>query len=344
MMRIVTKYLTLLVVATILFAGFIYLEKNKSTLAWQLKAKKQLNPQTIALLKSLTGKKAIKIQVFTNPKSLLAKKIAAFFQPYKNINNEINIEFVDATSHPNLSKQYSITMQGEMVVTYQDEQLNHANITELSETAVDNAILQLLRRDDKWLVFAQGYGMRTIDDESASGLSDLLFFLKKTGIHVARMPLSPLLQLPENVKIIILPAPTQELDGQMVDWLQKQMSKGISLWWLADIDTVSQKHLELASNILLGDKVTISGNKYVAAINEFKPHKISENFKQPVLFAESREIVAADGDVIAKTEQNKTIMLAKQLPTARLLISGDVDFISNQYLKSAANKNFIIRS
>jgi len=342
-MKIIRIFLLVFIVATLLFLIFIYLEKNNTTLSWHLKNKKQLNPQSIELLKSFKGEKAIKFEIFARSSSVVAKNIAAFLKPYKNLNTEIIFEFIDPTNKPSLAKQYAITMQGEMVVSFQNDELNYANISELSESALMNALLQLQRREDKWLIFAQGYGMRTIEDESPNGLSDLLIYLKKSGVHIARMPLSPLLELPENVKVILLPAPTDELDAEIVTWLEKQINNGISLWWLADIDSNQQRNLELATNIMLGDKTSIIKDSYVAAISEFPIDKITENFNQAVLFAESKELISTDAKAIVKTEFGKNLALAKQLSHSRLFITGDVDFISNQYLKVAANKNFILR-
>ncbi len=343
MMRFFRAYALLFVIAVVLFEIFIFLEKNNKTLTWQLHNKKQLNPQSISILKSLGADKAIKFEVFTSPKSMVAKKIAAFFKPYKHVNKAINVTFIDPSTQPNLIKQYGITMQGEIIASFQNNALKHVSITELSETALINAILQLQRKDDKWLVFAQGYGMRTIEDNSPSGLSDLLIYLKKSGVHIARLNLSPLLELPENVKVLVLPAPTKTLDGKIVAWLQNQIDKGISLWWLADIDSPQQQHLELVTNTMLAAKVPLVGDKFVAALNNFGHSKITENFNQPVLFAQSKEIITADANTILSTELGKTIAVAKQLPHARLFITGDVDFISNHYLNVAANKNFILR-
>ncbi|MBL4660666.1 MAG: Gldg family protein [Alcanivoracaceae bacterium] len=340
---ILKKYLLLLLIAVVLFAAFIYLEKYRVEYSYKLDDKKGLNQRSIHIMNSLRGDDAMKFSVYSNRNTAIAKKIKKFFRQFQRRNEHIQVEFIDPVTNPAKVKQNAITMQGEISLSYVDEKrLEHINITELSESVIINSVLRLKNMNDEWLIFAEGYGMRTIEDETARGLSQLLIHLKKMGVHIARMPLNPLVELPENVKVIVLPSPAEILDEKMVSWLQKQSNRGISLWWLNDIGNNDQTYLELALDIMFGSAVTIA-EQGSTTLTTFPQHIITENFNQPIYLPEVRQVLASDAQALLKTPDNHILAVTKQLTSSRIVITGNSDFISNQYLNAAANRSFTTR-
>ena len=329
-----------IVVAILLF---VFLEKNSNNYAIQVDQSEGLNQQSIGVIESLTADKAVKFEVYTRADSSIGKKIKLFFAPFKRINPEIQVEFIDPTTQPSKVKLNAVTMQGEMVLRHIDEiSLGKINITELSESAVVNAIRKLQNNQDEWLIFAEGYGMQSVNDDTASGLSQLLIHLKKLGFHVARMPLNVSLILPDNVKAIVLPSPRELLDNTMVEWLQAQMNKGIAIWWLTDIG-VLQPQLELAMDIMIGEKSLINDKEYSGNILEFPKNIITENFNQPIYIAEANSIISDSFTPLIQTQSKANLAVSGQLNNSRIVITGDADFINNQYLNAAANKAMTTR-
>lgn len=340
--KVTKKYLVLFVSSLLLLVIFIYLEKNNYS--FKLNKSNDLSEDSIHIIENLNTDDAIKFEVYTNKDSVVAKKIIKFFMPFKQLNQQINIEFIDPTTHPSKVKAHAVTMQGEIVLSHVDEtKLNKINITELSESAVINAIQRLHNDKDEWMIFAEGYGMKTIDDEISTGLSKLLIHLKKIGIHVARMPLNISVILPDNVKVIVMPAPTEILDEGIVAWLKNQAVQGISIWWLDDVASANQVNLELAFDVISGEKKLLNDKDYSAIITDFPQHVILEHFNQPIYLAEAKEIDATDSEVLVQTPSKEPLAISKQLVNSRLVITGDADFISNQYIDVAANKGLTIR-
>lgn len=337
------KYMLLLVCAISLFMVFIYFEKYNIKYSYKINQDQGLSEQSTNLIQNLSD--AVKFEVYTNKDTAIAKKIHSFFQPFKRINNsKIQIKFTDPVTNPDKIRANAITMQGEILLTYVDaNKIGKINITELSESAVINAILRLQNNSDDWLVIAEGYGMASITDETASGLSGLLIHLKKIGLNVARMPLNPSLVLPDNVKIIILPMPTAILDAEIAAWLEQQSEQGISIWWLNDTGTASQVNLELIFDIMFADKTILADDKFSAIISKFPAHVITEKFNQPIYIAQALEIITENAQVLMQAQNNNTIAVAKQLEHSRVIITGDADFITNQYLNTAANKSMVVR-
>ncbi|VAW33585.1 hypothetical protein MNBD_GAMMA01-472 [hydrothermal vent metagenome] len=333
----------LLVCAISLFMVFIYFEKYNIKYSYKINQDQGLSEQSTNLIQNLSD--AVKFEVYTNKDTAIAKKIHSFFQPFKRINNsKIQIKFTDPVTNPDKIRANAITMQGEILLTYVDaNKIGKINITELSESAVINAILRLQNNSDDWLVIAEGYGMASITDETASGLSGLLIHLKKIGLNVARMPLNPSLVLPDNVKIIILPMPTAILDAEIAAWLEQQSEQGISIWWLNDTGTASQVNLELIFDIMFADKTILADDKFSAIISKFPAHVITEKFNQPIYIAQALEIITENAQVLMQAQNNNTIAVAKQLEHSRVIITGDADFITNQYLNTAANKSMVVR-
>ena len=342
--QITKKYALLAVLTMVLSALFIYLEKNNRQFSAVLDDSHALNQQTIEILKTLKSEKAIQIDIYTDESSALADKIGGFFQRFQRVNPEIAYHFINPTENPDQARLNAVSMQGEIVLSLKNsENTKSVNITELSESAVINSILRLLNPSNQWIVFAEGFGMSKIDDETPSGLSNLLIYLKKTGLQVARMPLNPQVQLPEQVKLIIFPAPTDTLSDEMTSWILSQMNKGVSIWWLTDTFVENQDNMELAFDILSGEEILNDDKPFSGVVSEFGNHPITENFNQPVYLAGIREIQSDQWNNLLQTEKGKSLFLARQYDNSRAVISGDVDFISNQLINVAANKAMILR-
>ncbi|MCB1603235.1 MAG: Gldg family protein [Xanthomonadales bacterium] len=342
--QITKKYSLLVVLVIVLSVLFIYLEKNNQQFSVVLDDSHALNQQTIKILQTLKGEKAIQIDIYTDKSSALADKMSDFFQRFQRVNSDIGYQFINPTENPDQVRLNAVSMQGEMVLSLKNsENKKSVNITELSESAVINSILRLLNPSNQWIVFAEGFGMSKIDDESPSGLSNLLIYLKKTGLQVARMPLNPDVQLPEQVKLIIFPGPTDTLSDEMTSWILSQMNKGVSIWWLTDTFVENQDNLELAFDILSGEEILNDDKPFSDVVSAFGNHPITENFNQPVYLAGIREIQSDQWNNLLQTEKGKSLFLARQYDNSRAVISGDVDFISNQLINVAANKAMILR-
>ena len=342
--QITKKYSLLVVLVIVLSVLFIYLEKSSQQFSVVLDDSHALNQQTIKILQTLKGEKAIQIDIYTDKSSALADKMSDFFQRFQRVNSDIGYQFINPTENPDQVRLNAVSMQGEMVLSLKNsENKKSVNITELSESAVINSILRLLNPSNQWIVFAEGFGMSKIDDESPSGLSNLLIYLKKTGLQVARMPLNPDVQLPEQVKLIIFPGPTDTLSDEMTSWILSQMNKGVSIWWLTDTFVENQDNLELAFDILSGEEILNDDKPFSDVVSAFGNHPITENFNQPVYLAGIREIQSDQWNNLLQTEKGKSLFLARQYDNSRAVISGDVDFISNQLINVAANKAMILR-
>jgi hypothetical protein len=328
----------------VFLAGFIYLEKNNTQHALTINHAKSLNEKTVHVLKQLINDKAVKFEVYTQRDSLVAKKIKKFFNKYRRVNNQLVFEFIDPLTQPSKLKDNAITMQGEIVIKYVDESLlDKVHITELSESAIINAILKLQNNSDEWMVFAEGYGMQSVVDNTTKGLSKLLINLKKKGYHIARMPLNVNLVLPDNVKVLVLPAPTEVLDSNIVEWLHKQLDQGKSIWWINDVGTISQPQLELMFDVMIDKKALLNESEYTDFVSEFPTNPITENFNQPIYLAEANNIISSDYNALINTASQDSIAISKQLNSSRVIITGDADFITNQYLGNVANESFTLR-
>lgn len=342
--RILKKYLMFLLLSVVFIMAFIYFEKNNIRYSISIDSSRNLSQKSIHVIKELSGSKAIKFEVFSHKDTAISKKILEFFAPFKHYNKEIQIQFTDPITHPSHVKNNAISMQGEILLTFLDENLpGKIHITELSEAAVVNALLMLQNNRDEWLVFSEGYGMSQIDDDTETGLSQLLINLKKSGYQITRMPLDLSFVLPDNVKVIVLPSPTEVIEEQTVQWLQQQMENGVSVWWLTDISALPQPYLELALDVMIGDKSEIEKGEFTSAISDFPDNPITQKFNQPVYIAEAKEVIAHDYLTLLQTSKGVVLAATKENANSRTIVTGDMNFITNQYLKVAANKSFTTR-
>lgn len=340
--RIIKKYTILLCFVILTFAAFLWLEKQQFTVV--IDDTHKFSSRTVSILQSLKGEKLIRFEVYSNPASVVTPKITAFLNRIIDINNQIQYEVIDPATHPDKVRENGITMEGEIVVTYADEdKVRKINITELSESRIINSIIRLQSDSDKWIVFAEGYGMSSINDESPAGLTDLLFLLKKSGFPVARIEPTSELSLPESVRLIILPSPTEQLEEDVVQWLQLQLQSGVSLWWLTDSYSVNQDYLELALDVMTGSIAKTDGQETTGVVDSFADHPITTQFNQPVFIANAVALISESLKSFISISDNMSIALAGDFIQNRVVITGDTDFVTNRYIHLAANESLILR-
>jgi len=278
---------------------------------------------------------ALEIEVMANANGRAAGYVSNFLEPLNDYWSELTIRYSDPVKFPDKVRDYGIKARGEMVVHYQDKYFVLSN---LSYETLFNGLQRLLNPSDGWLVVLDGFDSQSLQADNSAGLGLWLNSIQQLNYSVAALKWQPDMVLPSDVKVVMLANPRETLTDQALQWLQQQLDRGISLWWLTNPESVAQQaQLSLLFDALPSDNYLAE----IPVLNDYPNHVITQQFNYPTTW---RGVVPFIGTGQTVLQYDGHVFAASQsVHNARLLVLGDSDFINNSLLNSGGNQALSLR-
>ncbi len=276
------------------------------------------------------------IEVFATADSVAAEKVNTFLEPVLALVSATDVTHSDPAAHAETMAQLGLSVQGSMRISDGNEQFV---MSELSYEQLFNGLKKMQAPSDQWLVLLNGFGSQEFHDESEEGFSEWLLTIKQAGYAVAMMDWKAGLNVPGNVKALIINSPEEPYSEAAIQWLQQQLANGVSLWWLTNPETfLVQDRLSL----LFDAMPSASFHAGPLVLEQLPPHPINGSFDRPLdLFHVA--LFDTGSEVMWQTDQGQAVAAGQDLGEARMLVVGDNDYINNQKLKSGGNLEMSIR-
>jgi hypothetical protein len=277
----------------------------------------------------------LEIEVMANVDGRAAGYVANFLDPLSDYWSDLTIRYSDPVKFPDKVRDYGIKARGEMVIHYQD---NYFVLSSLSYETLFNGLQRLLNPRDGWLVVLDAFDSQSLQSDNPAGLGLWLDTIQQLNYSVAALKWQPDMNLPSDVKVILLANPRQTLSDQALQWIQQQIDRGISLWWLTNPESVTQQaQLSLLFDVVPSDNYLME----IPALNQYPNHAITHQFNYPTSWAGVVPLVAAGHTVLQ--QDNQVFAVSQSVQDARLLVVGDSDFINNSLLNSGGNQALSLR-
>src|SRR5579885_92638 len=161
----------------------------------------------------------------------LREWITRFVKRYQAAKHDITLEFVDPDKSPDRVREAGVRLNGELVVRFNNRDLHVDNLTEQNLT---NALQNLARNAERWIVFLKGHGER---DPQGKANSDLGLFgeqLGNRGFKVQSLELAQSGAIPDNTSVLVLTTPQVDPLPAEIKAVQDYVSKGGSLLLMTD--------------------------------------------------------------------------------------------------------------
>ncbi len=286
-------FLTMITLLAILSKRYIYLSD------WTVNGQNSLNEISLQLLNTLNA--PVKIVSYTN-NNQLKKSIREIIKRYQRNRDDISLSFVDPNTNPQKMRALNISVDGELIVSYEDRQ---EHLTQLSEQDLSNALHRLIRVQEKKIIFIQGHGERHPERQANFDLSDFSRHLQKQGFYVGTLNLAEKMIIPDDINILVIAAPQAEFLPGEVQLLIAYVNRGGNLLWLGEpLKSTTNKPLHgllplaelLGIEFLEGVIVDPGSQKYgisrpdYAIISEYPEHAINKNFSTITLFPQAAGI------------------------------------------------------
>ena len=277
----------------------------------------------------------LEIEVMAGAESRAGGYVANFLAPLSEYWSELTIQYIDPAQNPEKIREYGIKARGEMVIHYQQD---HFVLTNLSYETLFNGLQRLLNPPRGWLVMLDGFGAQSLRADNPDGLGLWIDTLQRLNYQVAALQWRDDMALPSDVKVIILPNPTERLSEQAVLWLQQQLKRGISIWWLNNSESIAEQQALTVMFDVLPSETSLAE---IPALTQYPKHAVTEHFSYPTTWRGVVSFVGS-GDVVLQSD-NQVFAISQERTSSRMLVVGDSDFINNSLLNSGGNQALSLR-
>lgn len=262
-----------------------------------------LAPQSVNVVKQL--EKPLKLYGFfqggENPAARHLYESYAYASPL------VSYELVDPERHPELAEKFKVAVMNTTRVQYGGDDGEGANVTELSEQALTNAIIRVTKETSKTVVFLDGHGEGNPDDlESGGGMGAFKQALEGDGYRVRKLLLAAEEKVPDDANVLIIAGPTRPLVAHEIDQIKAYVGRGGRVLLMFRAPTPELAGSEQGLVKLAADWGVKAGNDIVVdqvvrlfagpalglspIVASYGDHPITRDFKERTLFPMTRSI------------------------------------------------------
>ncbi|MGE0081420.1 MAG: GldG family protein [Thiohalomonadaceae bacterium] len=198
---------------------------------WTASGRHTLAEASVSLLATLDD--PITVTAFARESELTASRraIADFVGRYQRHHPRMELRFVNPDLHPDKVRDYGVTMEGEMVIEYQERR---ENVQALSEEAFTNALQRLARSGERRIVFVQGHGERKPRGQANHDLGSFGRQLENKGFSIGTVNLAETPAIPDDTAALVIASPQVNLLPGEVTILRDYVAKGGNLLWFIE--------------------------------------------------------------------------------------------------------------
>jgi ABC-type uncharacterized transport system involved in gliding motility auxiliary subunit len=302
-------------VFTVLFVGVIGLLAWLSTqyvyqADWTVGGRNTISEDTRQLLGTLD--EGIEVVAFAREDELLRKQIQSQIGTYQRFKSDITLEFVNPDTSPERVREQGVTIDGELVITYQGRS---ENLTSLSESSITNALLRLSRQGERWIVFLSGHAESDPHGEANFDLGLFGKELERGGFNVQQINLAENV-IPSNTNLLVIASPRVSLLPGEVEQIREWIDQGGNLLWFAEPGeerglTPLAEHLDI--EFLPGTIVDATSqmfgvsNPSIIVVSGYPNQAITREMTAVTVFPEAAAIDIADSELWETTPLLSTL-------------------------------------
>ncbi len=247
-----TSVLVIAVLAILVFINYLGFRHHKT---FDLTSEKlyTLSDQTKKIVEPI--KSDVNIFLFAKSSDPEVQQLRDQMSEYENLNPHIHFRVVDPQEHPDLTKQYGVVREGQVIVT---SGKNVQRLEETTEQDFASAILKATSTTVKTVCFVEGHGEKSITAPDSKGYSGVAGELAKENYQTKSVNLVTSNDVPSDCSVLVDVGPQKSFFPQEAQMIEKYLDGGGKAMLLLDpgmdpkLDDVLQ-----AWNVKLGDNYVI---------------------------------------------------------------------------------------
>ena len=256
---------------------------------WTANGRTSLSAESRAVLAQLRG--PVEIVSYANPQGNLRQTVAGFLQRYQAVKPDLSLHFVDPQLDPAKMRELGITVDGALILHYQDRE---QRLDELSERSLTNALERLIRGSDRIVAFVTGDGERRADGQANADLGTFVTQLEGRGMRAVPLNFTQVADVPQHTDLVVLASPALALPSGAVQALVRYVQGGGNLLWLTEPtnDDLGLAPLATALGVRVLPGVLVDGSgaalglhdPRLIALGDYPPQVITRGFTLTTLF------------------------------------------------------------
>lgn len=188
-----------------------------------------LSAASVKVLHKMQG--PVDITAYAREEPGLRDLITKIVARYQHVKPDINLHFVNPDAVPDEVRKLGISVNGELVIHYQNRSQHvHSD----SEEEFTNALQRLARGSERWLAFTEGHGERSPLGQANFDLGNWVQQLNNRGFKTQPLNLVDIQAIPENTQVLVIAGPQVNLLPGEVKLIGDYIDQGGNLLWLLD--------------------------------------------------------------------------------------------------------------
>lgn len=235
---------------------------------------------------------------------------------YRYYSKDINYEFVDPDTQPEVARRYEVKTYGTLVIEgYDKKQL----VQTPDEESITNALLRLSRKDQKKIYFLTGHGEHSVMGTGRDSYSNAKTAMEKNYYAIAEFNLLQQPDVPADAAAVIIAGPQKPVPEAEQKVLKAYLARGGKVMLMLDplmdagmTDFVKSYGIDIGQDVVIDRLSRLFGaSERVPVVVQYGNHKITSNFSLPTFYPDARSVVpeakAPDGvrvETLASTSEN----------------------------------------
>lgn len=253
---------------------------------WTATGRHTLSDTSIAVLSRIEG--PVQITAFAGKQ--LQAPIKDFVRRYQKHKSDIELAFVDPNLEPDITRSMGITVEGEMVISYQGRS---EHVTNPKEETITNSLQRLLRSQEKKLVFLSGHGERRPDGQANHDYGAFTGYLASKGIKAISHNLNEQPAIPADTAVLVIAGPQIDYLSGEVELIRAYLAQGGNLLWLHDPgrlynldELAADLRLQFIKGVIVDPTTQLLGisDPSFALVTRYEQHPITRDFGFMTLF------------------------------------------------------------
>ncbi len=368
----------ILLLSLIILLGYL---AAQTRLQWDVSqnGRNSLSEASIEILQKLQG--PIQVTAYATEQHAqlgdIRKIIADFVALYQRVKPDLSLTFIDPVAQPILTQEADVQVNGEMVISF-NQRVEHLKV--INEQAFSNALMRLVRAEDKLIVALSGHGERRLDGKANYDLGEFGRHLRTNGFNSQQLNLAFEQDVPVNASMLLIASPQTDLLPGEVDKLLDYIDRGGNILWLVDQESLrgllpltEKLRLTLTPGVVVDPQAEQLKAPITFAMGAiYGQHVITNNFDYITVFPFARQITineneewssvslveAAQQGWVETGDLNGAVMFDQADDVAgpisiavaltrnindreqRIVVVGSGHFLANTYLGNGSNLDF----
>ncbi|MFC1889421.1 GldG family protein [Thermodesulfobacteriota bacterium] len=301
---------TVIVLVIVVLVNFI---ANRHTYRFDLTESKifSLSDQTVKILEGL--EEEVSVIAFSQ---LLPPKVEDLLKSYAYETEKLTYRVVDPVKNPEVAERHGITMADTILVAGGPKEIK---VSEPTEEAITNAIIKVLKADQKTLYFLEGHGEPGLEDQEAEGgYFEVKKAIENENYAVKTILLATLENVPEDCSVLVVADPERMLLDNEVNAINRYLEAGGSALFMVEprsltgVESILGKWgIRVGNNIVVDQVIRLFMGPALGTepiVDSYEAHAITKDFVERTVFPGVRSIGAAKESVdgVTLTELAKT--------------------------------------